>query len=385
MFIDVGCYQLKKYNQNAFGDDFVSKREKSGKILAVLSDGLGSGIKANILSTMTSTMLLKFMQRDVPIREAAEIMMNSLPICQVRKISYATFSGVDVDAEGQVRVVEEGNPSFVWIKDNQLQEPEFSQISSPSFPDRHLNIYEFKALLGDRLIFCSDGVTQAGMGEKDYPLGWTRENMIEFVLKTVQNEPSIASADLAKKIVERALKCEKNEQAQDDISCAVMFFRQPRKALVFTGPPYEKQKDAEYSRQLAMFNGKKAICGGTTANLVSRELKKTVITEANANMGTLPPVSYMEGIDLVTEGILTLTRALEYLEQGRLKVSDAAGVLVDFLLSSDQIEFMVGAMLNQAHYDPALPIEIEIRRNIIKKMQKVLENKYYKSVTIHYV
>ena len=93
----------------------------------------------------------------------------------------------------------------------------------------------------------------------------------------------------------------------------------------------------------------------------------------------------MEGVDLVTEGILTLTKTLEYLESNTTDIDNAAGKLVKFLLDSDCINFMVGAKLNQAHYDPALPIEIEIRKNIIKKMAATLQDKYFKKVSIQYM
>ena len=128
-------------------------------------------------------------------------------------------------------------------------------------------------------------------------------------------------------------------------------------------------KDREYCLSFSFFGGKKAICGGTTANLVSRELKREIINLPQTQSGDLPPVAAMDGVDLVTEGILTLTRAAEYLEKEELGHQDAAGQLVEFFLSSDIIEFMVGAMLNQAHYDPSLPIEIEVRRTIIKKIK----------------
>ena len=164
-----------------------------------------------------------------------------------------------------------------------------------------------------------------------------------------------------------------------------MYFRKPRKALIFTGPPYNRVKDREYCLSFGFFSGKKAICGGTTANMISRELKREIINVTHKTSGDLPPIAKMNGVDLVTEGILTLTRASEYLEREELKHKDAAGLLVDFLLSSDIIEFMVGAMLNQAHYDPSLPIEIEVRRTIIKKIKNTLENKYFKQVIIHYI
>ena len=107
--------------------------------------------------------------------------------------------------------------------------------------------------------------------------------------------------------------------------------------------------------------------------------------DTTISVGKLPAVSYMDGVDIVTEGILTLTKTAEYLESGSIDIDNAAGKLVKFLLDSDCINFLVGAKLNQAHYDPALPIEIEIRKNIIKKMAKILQDKYFKKVTVQYM
>ena len=130
MFIDIDCCQVKKYNQNAFGDYFVSKRyPDEAKLIAVLSDGLGSGIKANILSCMTATMLLRFVEnQQIPIRQAAESVMNSLPVCKIRKISYSTFSIIDVNDEGQAKIIEEGNPEFLWIRNNEIMTPSYETI-----------------------------------------------------------------------------------------------------------------------------------------------------------------------------------------------------------------------------------------------------------------
>ena len=132
------------------------------------------------------------------------------------------------------------------------------------------------------------------------------------------------------------------------------------------------------------FKGKKAISGGTTANIISRELNIPVTTDVSTASGKLPGLSKMDGVDLVTEGILTLTKTLEYLESGETE-QNAAKVLMDFLLDSDCISFLVGAQMNKAHYDPSLPIEIEIRKNIIKQMAKVLEEKYLKKVKVQFV
>lgn len=386
MFIDVDCSQLKKYNQNAYGDYFVSKRyPDEGRLIAVLSDGLGSGIKANILSCMTATMLLKFVEAEVNIKKAAEIIMNSLPVCKVRKISYSTFSAIDCDDDGNVKIVEEGNPDFVWIRNNEVIEAEFQEVISKEFKSRKMKTYKFKVEKGDRIIFCSDGVTQSGLGGKRLRLGLRREGLIQILSDKLSQDDKISSSELSKYIVKQAKNIESDGKPKDDVSACVLYFREPRESLIFTGPPYHQEKDPEYSRIFDKFEGKKAVCGGTTANLLSRELSRPIRTETTISVGNLPSCSYMTGADLITEGILTLTKALEYLELGVGSAENAGVKLVKFLLDSDCINFMVGAKLNQAHYDPNLPIEIEIRKNIIKKMAKVLEDKYFKKVSVQYM
>jgi hypothetical protein len=155
--------------------------------------------------------------------------------------------------------------------------------------------------------------------------------------------------------------------------------------MVFTGAPYDQDKDSYYAGIFNRFEGKKAISGGTTANLLARELGRSLKISNNNQNGDLPPLSEMEGVDLITEGILTLTRTLTYLENGLQNKKDSASVLVGFLLKSDVIHFMTGASLNQAHYDPNLPVEFEIRRDIVKKIASVLIDKYLKNVTIRWI
>ncbi|MDR1167584.1 MAG: SpoIIE family protein phosphatase [Heliobacteriaceae bacterium] len=383
MFIDIDCAQQKKYNQNAYGDCFLSKRTQ-GRLIAVLSDGLGSGIKANILSCMTAAMLLKFLEAGSNIQKACEIIMNSLPVCQVRKISYSTFSAIDCSSDGTARIVEEGNPQFIRIRNGEVLEPECKIIASTTFPDRCMRIYNIKLEPGDRLIFCSDGVTQSGLGV--LKLGLRREGLIDLIMNKLKTKPDISSRSLSKYIVRCAQYTEADKKAKDDISAVSIYCREPRESLIFTGPPFHAENDKIYADLFKNFSGKKAICGGATANILSRELNIPIENQIPLSSDNLPFVSQMEGVNLVTEGILTLTRACEYLDAPEPVINDnAAGQLVKFFLESDCINFMVGAKLNQAHYDPGLPVEIEIRKNIIKKISKLLEEKYIKKVTVQYI
>ena len=394
MFIDIACSQKKKYNQNAYGDFFASNRfPNMNRVVAVLSDGLGSGIKANILACMTSTMLLKFMESHSDIEKSCEIIMNSLPVCKVRGISYSTFSAIDCFDDGKAKIVEEGNPDFIWIRgkynDNgnpqfEVLKPEYQTIQSKEFKNRKMKVYNIKLEKYDRVIFCSDGATQVAMGTKEYPLGLERSGLIKIILRKLEEEPDISSKDLSEYLVHQIELIAPKRELKDDTSILSIYCRDPRESLIFTGPPFHSEKDSFYAKTFMDFKGKKAISGGTTANIISRELNIPVVADMSTNRGKLPGLLKMEGIDLVTEGILTLTKTLEYLQTGKYE-NDAAKTLMDFLLDSDVISFLVGAQMNKAHYDPSLPIEIEIRKNVIKQMAKVLEEKYLKKVEVQFI
>lgn len=385
LFIDIDIAQQQKHMENICGDSFMSRRYPAeGRLIAVLSDGLGSGIKANILSSITATMLLNFIAAGKDSLKAAETIMNSLPICKVRRISYSTFSSIDCTDDGRAQIVEEGNPKFLWIRNGEVIDAKPQVLSSQIFEDRELNIYNIQLNPDDRIIFCSDGVTQAGLGSERLRLGWRRKGLIDYVLNRLRRDKDISSRQLAQEIVVEAIK--KEDFAKDDISAAVLHFRKPRKLLIFTGPPYYSDRDNEYANYFDSFEGKKAICGGTTANLVARELRRKIESSIKNNYGDLPACSVMEGVDLITEGILTLTRAVEYLENNiSSPPPDSAGKLVNILINSDCIDFMVGAKLNQAHYDPEMPIELEIRKNIVKRLVKILEEKHLKKVNLKYI
>ena len=333
---------------------------------------------------MTSTMLLKFLENNSDIENSCEIIMNSLPVCKVRGISYSTFSAIDCYENGRAKIVEEGNPDFIWIRKGEILKPEYQTIESKDFKNRKMRVYNIQLEKFDRIIFCSDGATQVAMGTKAYPLGLERSGLIKIILNKLEQNPEISSKDLSEYLVRQVELIAPNRELKDDTSIVSIYCRDPRESLIFTGPPYNQEKDNYYAKTFIEFKGKKAISGGTTANIISRELNIPVTTDVSSSTGKLPGLSKMDGVDLVTEGILTLTKTLEYLESGKTE-KNAAKVLMDFLLDSDCISFLVGAQMNKAHYDPSLPIEIEIRKNIIKQMAKVLEEKYLKKVKVQFV
>jgi hypothetical protein len=393
-FIEVEHFQLCKYNQNAPGDVFLSqKNPDDGRVITALSDGLGSGIKAGVLAALTATMATKFISFNIPIKRASEIIMNTLPVCSECGISYATFTLIDIEPTAVVKIMEYDNPPYLLIRKETCIEPikemtSFERQDKTTAPKKETIVFysKFSALPGDRLIFFSDGVSQAGMGTKSHPFGWTTEQAQGFALNTVKEKPDISARDLARAVVQEA-SVHDGYKPKDDISCGVIYFRHPRDLLVITGPSIHRESDKEIARIFSVFNGKKIISGGTTATIIGRELDRQIKVNLKQYDPKVPPASEMEGADMITEGIITLGAASEMLARhndGMSGNQNAAARMVEFFLNSDRITFIVGTKINEAHQDPTMPVELEIRRNVVKRIASLLEEQYLKEVHIQY-
>ncbi len=387
LFIEIDSAQIYKHGEAIGGDNFSSKKFKNGeRIVSVLSDGLGSGVKANILSNMTVQMGLRFIGSDSDILHSSEMMMDALPTCQVRKISYATFSIVDNLSESSLRIIEMDNPACIYIRNGEELKLQEKVIYSPRHSERKIHIKTLVPLPEDRLIICSDGITQAGHGSEEYKLGWRRKGCVEYIKKVIKENPTISSRALSRLLVESARRKSIDLKAHDDMTAAVFYYRTPRKLLVMTGPPFSSEKDKQVATKFSLFSGKRVVCGGTTAKILSREFDEKMTYDMSTRDREIPPISQASFADLITEGILTLTKCAQLLERGEEPLKrTGASLLVKNIIESDSINFLVGTRINEAHQDPNLPVDLEIRRNIVKRIAKTLREKYLKEVTITYI
>ncbi|MBE9467861.1 MAG: SpoIIE family protein phosphatase [Bacteroidetes bacterium] len=388
-FIDIDHYQLNKNKNVVCGDVFLSKKIKEeGKIIAVLSDGLGSGIKANVLATMTASMALNFTSNNSPIQHTAEIISNTLPIDSERQISYATFTIIDIDYDSETKIINYDNPDFLLLRNQKfIPIPENSIEINILGKNKKMYSFDFKIQKEDRIIVFTDGVSQSGIGNTNMAFGWGIDNVKIFIIDLINKYKFISSHDLAKKIVNQA---NNNDilKPRDDISCAVLYFREPRKLLICTGPPFNKFDDNKLGSIIKKYNGKVIISGGTTSQIVSRLFNKEIHVGLTLDHSGLPPIAKMEGIELVTEGILTLGKVSEILQNINTTEVNGEGAAVEIIkniFNNDIIEFVVGTKINNAHQDPNLPVELEIRRNVVKKIIKILEEKFLKEINLHFI
>ena len=389
-FIEVNSQQRNHDGERICGDVFLYRYLKEeDRVVAVLSDGMGHGVKANILATLTATMALNFTREHKEVDRIAEIIMNTLPVCSERKISYSTFTIVDIESSGRANILEYDNPTTIILRGTEIFDPSWKTVTLDKGKNagKILKTCTFTPSKEDRIIFCSDGVAQSGMGSEAFPFGWGRDEIANYASTLVKSEASMSAMTLSGKIVTMAHKNDAYK-AKDDISCATIYFREPRKLLICTGPPYEKEKDRDLALKVKDYDGKVILSGGTTADIVARELNKTIIDELIFEDPELPPESFIEGIDLVTEGILTLQKVNEILKRYNNSVKLGKGPadkIVRLIMESDEIHFIIGTRINIAHQDPNLPVDLEIRRTVVKRIARLLEEKWLKKVSFEYI
>jgi hypothetical protein len=390
VYIEVSCEQRNYGNERICGDVFLTRKiREEDRTIAVLSDGMGHGVKANVLATLTATMSLNFTIEHKNPETIADIIMNTLPVCSERHMSYSTFTIVDIEADGKVNILEYDNPQTIILRNFKNFDPgwQLTEMHSEKNQGKEIRTCSFRPKKEDRILFFTDGITQSGLGSEQYPLGWEHENLIGHCESLVKNSPMISAAKLAEKIVNMAYRND-NYSSKDDTSCASIYFREPRKLLISTGPPYEEENDSKLGQAVREFKGKKIVCGATTADIIARELGVKIEDSLDFTDPELPPVSTMPGIDLVTEGILTITKVTRILKDYQPSYdlgNGPADRIIKMVRESDEIEIIIGTRINIAHQDPNLPVDLEIRRTVVKRMARLLEEKFLKEVHIRYI
>jgi hypothetical protein len=365
LYYEWGTRQLIKHREELCGDSIAVSRHADSVTLA-LSDGLGSGVKANILATLTTRIAMEMLENQLPLGEVVQTLTETLPVDRVRKLAYSTFAIAQFFRQGNARIVEFDSPAAIFLRRRKTQTVLYEEriIDNKKIQEGVLDLEN-----GDWVIFVSDGVLNAGIGGV-YPLGWGWEQAAHFMEEQAHRD--LSAEDLADKIAETVHELYAGSPG-DDVSIVVIKVRQKLVATVFTGPPSNRKKDEETVSRFLQRTGKLAICGGTTAKIVARHMGQPIEVDLRTITDDVPPMGQLEGIDLVSEGILTLTRVNTLLDSGKEKKdvrfkTDGASSLIRVLLSADHIHFIVGQAVNPAHQNPELPHQLGIRQHVVQEI-----------------
>jgi len=380
LFVEFAYAQLPKWGEELCGDSVSYSRTRDFTIFS-WSDGLGSGVKANILATLTSRIIVSMLQKNSPLEEVIETLVETLPVCKVRKIAYSTFSVVQVASNGEAYVDEFDNPPIFWVRNNRVMhlERHKHEVGKQVVLDFNVRLQK-----NDWIIGVTDGVVHAGIGGL-WNLGWRWEKIASFLESTVNEHMDAQS--LANKIIDTTRKLYQ-DHIGDDATCVVAKIRLPRRLILWAGPPEDPAQDEKLVERVVHFPGKKVVSGGTTGNILSRVLKKEIRVDLSSLAHDVPPVGMLEGVDLLTEGILTLSTVLRRLRKpetagGTIHGQDGASRLLRLLLEADEILIIGGRAINPAHQNPKLSGELSLKARVLEEISEELR-KRGKMVTLEY-
>ncbi len=388
--VDVAYKSFNKFGEVLCGDKVEMLKTEDSNIV-ILADGMGSGVKANILATLTSKILGTMFLNGATLEECVETIVDTLPICQVRKVAYSTFSILQVFHNGEAYLVEFDNPGCIFIRDGQLVPiPRNIRV----IQDKKINEFRFQVKKGDALLLMSDGTIHAGVGQL-LNFGWLWEDIAAYALK--QYEKTISAARLANAVCQA---CDELYMYRpgDDTTVAAMRIIDAKPVHLMTGPAADKADD---QRMVADFmsgdeNTKRIVCGGTSANIVSRILGKPLDVSMEYVDPEIPPIAYIDGLELVTEGVLTLNRVVKLIRRYagdnsitedlflELDKKNGASMVAKMLLEDcTELHLYVGKAINGAYQNPGLPFDLGIRQNLVGQLKKAVEDTG-KQVTVTY-
>ncbi len=383
---DIGYKSINHYGEQLCGDhvDIVEQNENSTVI--VLADGLGSGVKASILSTLTSKIISTMIAAGLPVEECVSTIAATLPVCSVRGVAYSTFTVIRLINNETAEIIQYDNPHVIFIRD----------AESTDYPKTEMNIdgkkiYRsvIKLRENDIFIAMSDGCPHAGIGNS-YNFGWKTEDIASFVESLVP--VGFTAKTLSTMIVD---ECEKlyGYKAGDDATACVVKIRKRQPMNILFGPPSNRD---DCGRMMSLFfskAGKHIVCGGTTASIAGKWLGKPVKASLKFERSDVPPTAEIEGVDLVTEGVITVSKVLEYAidyvnenklyEEWNFQENGAAQISRMLFEEATDINFYVGKAVNPAHQNPNLPINFNIKMNLVQELSECLK-KMGKKIKVSY-
>lgn len=373
------CWKSFNKNHEELCGDKVEVLKTADSDIVILADGMGSGVKANILATLTSRILGTMFREGAEIDSCVETIAKTLPICKEREVAYATFSILQVFRNGEAYLVEYDNPKCIFIRNKEIVDyPYVERV----IEGKSIREYRFQVELNDCFVLMSDGAIWAG-DKETMNYNWEWEDMSQYALKCTKE--TLSAARLAAMLSQVCFDLY-GQKPGDDTTVAVTRIIRRRTINIFTGPPSRKEDDERLMHDFMKQEGKKIVCGGTSANIAARVLKREIVTLVEHADPTVPPMAVIEGLDLVTEGVLTIGKALDLLRRyenddfdeaffDELDADNGAARLAKVIIEEcTDLNLFVGKAMNVAHQNSNLPFNLSVRMNLVDQMKECAEH-----------
>ena len=383
---DIGCKSINHIGEQLCGDHVDIVEQGDNSTVIVLADGLGSGVKASILSTLTSKIISTMMAQGLSLEECVSTIAATLPICSVRGVAYSTFTIIHIIDNSTVELIQYDNPQIIMLRDCEIYDYPVSEVIIGGKKILKSNI---KLRENDIFIAMSDGCPHAGIGTA-FHFGWKRDDIAEFIRSVAH--VGFTAKTLSTMLIDECNKLYGGKPGDDATACVIRIRKREPMNILF-GPPSHRD---DCDRMMSLFfskEGKHIICGGTTSSIAAKYLGKEVKTTLKFERSDVPPIAYIDGVDLVTEGVITINKVLEYAkdalgdneEYAHWSVSQDGASLICRMLFEEatDINFYVGRAINPAHQNPDLPINFNIKMNLVQELSECLR-KMGKRIKVSY-
>lgn len=373
---DIGWKSINHAGEQLCGDHVEMVEQEDGSQVIVLADGLGSGVKASILSTLTSKIISTMLAAGLPLEECVGTIAATLPVCSVRGVAYSTFTILHLIRNQTAEIIQYDNPLVVVLRNGENWEYLRMEMS---IGGKKIFRSVIRLQEDDVFIAMSDGCPHAGIGNA-YNFGWKREDIIRFM--EAMSLCGYTAKNLSTVLVDECNKLYGEKPGDDATSCVIKVRKRVPMNILF-GPPANRD---DCDRMMNLFfakEGKHIICGGTTSSIAAKWLHKDLIPSLSFESSDIPPIAKLEGVDLVTEGVITVNRVVEYARDyvGKNLLYDQwsnhkdGASLISRLLFEEatDISFYVGKAVNPAHQNPDLPITFHIKMNLVEELSKYLQ------------
>lgn len=374
---DIGMQSLIKYNEELCGDHFELIDQGDNSQVLVLADGMGSGVKANILSTLTSKILSTMIAEGIEVEECVSTMAATLPVCAVRNVAYSTFTIIRIIENKEAEIIQYDNPHVIL-----LRKGVFLEFPKTSFEMDGKTIYKSRIPIEEEDVFIatSDGAIHAGVGAS-LNFGWDRKEIVEYM--EMMYDKSHTAKMLTNLLLTECNRLYGGKPGDDTTVCTVKI-RHREQVNLMIGPPSKREDVNKMQSLFFSKEGKYIVCGGTTSTITAEHLGKPVIPNLNYFDPDVPPTATIEGVDIVTEGVITMSKVLEYANdyldknekytQWGYKQDGASQIARVLFEEATDINFFVGRAVNPAHQNPNLPINFNIKMNLIKEVSETLSD-----------